>query len=331
MTVDCPFCRTKNVDASREFSTENTTVDCPVCGRYLIGRDTIDDLPAEYARNRNKLPARHIVSGILRDNTERGIEGPLITFETLPLLSDPGRIPSGINGQLRQLMRSIARKTEYYGHSVTLEQTDYSLGFCRNHNEFAALLRALKERGWLEDAGSTQSTFEVTATISGLSEVEESRVSGGDSDQAFVAMQFSDEMIEVYNKYMKPAIADAGYRPLTIMEKPHNNDVNSEIIAEIRRSKFLVADLTGHRGGVYFEAGLAFGLNLPVIWTCRTDWFNQVVQVERSGTADGETVEVMVDEDRRIHFDVDHYPFLVWETGETLAKMLNDHIRATII
>src|SRR5712672_2679134 len=33
-----------------------------------------------------------------------------------------------------------------------------------------------------------------------------------------------------------------------------------EIISQIRRSKFLIADFTGRRGGVYFEAGLAMGL-----------------------------------------------------------------------
>jgi hypothetical protein len=43
------------------------------------------------------------------------------------------------------------------------------------------------------------------------------------------------------------------------------------MISQIRRSKFLIADFTGHRGGVYFEAGYAMGLGLPVFWTCRRD------------------------------------------------------------
>jgi len=51
----------------------------------------------------------------------------------------------------------------------------------------------------------------------------------------------------------------------------HINKIGDEIISQIRRSKFLIADFTGHRGGVYFEAGLAMGLGLLVFWTCRRD------------------------------------------------------------
>jgi len=31
----------------------------------------------------------------------------------------------------------------------------------------------------------------------------------------------------------------------------------------------LVANVTTRRPGVYYEAGLATGLNIPVFWTCR--------------------------------------------------------------
>lgn len=51
--------------------------------------------------------------------------------------------------------------------------------------------------------------------------------------------------------------------------------IDDEIFAEIRRSRFVVADMTqgddGARGGVYFEAGFAQGLSIPVLYTCRKD------------------------------------------------------------
>jgi nucleoside 2-deoxyribosyltransferase len=40
----------------------------------------------------------------------------------------------------------------------------------------------------------------------------------------------------------------------------HNDDINFAILAEIRRAQFIVADITGARGGVYFEAGFAKAL-----------------------------------------------------------------------
>lgn len=47
---------------------------------------------------------------------------------------------------------------------------------------------------------------------------------------------------------------------MMIGSKEHSNKIDDEIIGEIRRSAFIVADFTGHRGGVYFEAGFAMGL-----------------------------------------------------------------------
>ena len=68
----------------------------------------------------------------------------------------------------------------------------------------------------------------------------------------------------------------AGYDPLRIDRVEHVAKIDDEIVAQIRRSRFVLADFTGHRGGVYFEAGFALGLNLPVIWTCRQDAVDQL-------------------------------------------------------
>jgi nucleoside 2-deoxyribosyltransferase len=48
-------------------------------------------------------------------------------------------------------------------------------------------------------------------------------------------------------------------------------ELDDEIIASIRGAKFLVADFTGQRNGVYFEAGFMLGLGRPVIWICKKE------------------------------------------------------------
>lgn len=80
-------------------------------------------------------------------------------------------------------------------------------------------------------------------------------------------MRFKDPMFEVYQKAIAPAIRDAGYKPFLMGSEHHNNMIDNEIIAQIRRSKFVVADLTFQNRGVYFEAGFAKGLNREVFWT----------------------------------------------------------------
>ena len=56
-------------------------------------------------------------------------------------------------------------------------------------------------------------------------------------------------------------IKDAGYEAVRIDKQRHLNKIDDEIVAEIRRARFLVADFTqgetGPRGGVYYEAGFS--------------------------------------------------------------------------
>ena len=88
--------------------------------------------------------------------------------------------------------------------------------------------------------------------------------------------------------------------------------IDDAIVANIRKSRFLVADFThgkdGVRGGVYYEAGLAHGLNLPVIFTCRND---------------------LVDE---LHFDTRQYVHILWDKNslDGLYTELLNRIRARI-
>ena len=138
------------------------------------------------------------------------------------------------------------------------------------------------------------------------------------SDQAFVAMWFNDSMNDAYEKGFEPAISDAGYKPFRIDRKEHINKIDDEIVAEIRRSRFLVADFTARlltvedtavyeaRGGVYFEAGFAYGLNIPVIWTCRTDVANH------------------------IHFDTRQFNHILWSDPQSLRGKLYHRIGAVI-
>ena len=84
-------------------------------------------------------------------------------------------------------------------------------------------------------------------------------------------------MDQVYEEGIAPTIWDAGYKPHKIDEGKFTGGVVDRILAEIRKSKFVVADFTacdnckhiGARGGVYFEAGFALGLGKTVFLTCR--------------------------------------------------------------
>ncbi len=98
-------------------------------------------------------------------------------------------------------------------------------------------------------------------------------------NQVFVAMMFSQDMNDVYEKVYKSVIQSLNYTSMRIDEKDYAGLIIDEITSEISNSVALVADLTGNRGGVYYEAGIARGLQLcnhpiKLIFTCRQDFFD---------------------------------------------------------
>jgi hypothetical protein len=92
----------------------------------------------------------------------------------------------------------------------------------------------------------------------------------GKTNQAFVAMWFDSSMNDFWEQGFKPAIEEDGrFKAIRIDRKDFNGKICDEIVAEIRKSKFLVADFTDQRGGVHYEAGFAHGLGIPVIFTAK--------------------------------------------------------------
>lgn len=132
----------------------------------------------------------------------------------------------------------------------------------------------------------------------------------GKGRQGFMAMWFGLEM-NVYQEGFKPASEEAGYEACRIDQAHFTGSIYDKIIAEIRRSRFVVADLTYDtdraRGNVfYYEAGFAKGLDIPVILTCRQDSFDH------------------------IHFDLKQQNCIEWHDTQDLKQQLTDRLRAEL-
>ena len=170
---------------------------------------------------------------------------------------------------------------------------------------------------WLQDAAISQGVLELSKndgnthtrlTPKGLSTLALKKQSGQE-EQAFVAMWFNSEVDAAYENAIEPTINRLGYKTYRVdKDKSHSDQITNKILAEIKNSKFLIADFThgsdGARGGVYFEAGFAMGLGKPIIWLIRDD-----------GTS-------------KMHFDTNHYPHIHWKNEEHLAEELEAAILA---
>jgi nucleoside 2-deoxyribosyltransferase len=84
-------------------------------------------------------------------------------------------------------------------------------------------------------------------------------------------MYFHDSLKVAYTEAIEPGIRAAGYKAERMDFLEHTDPIHDKMMADIRRAKFLVADLTKHRQNVYFEAGFALGLGKQVIWLLRED------------------------------------------------------------
>ena len=118
-------------------------------------------------------------------------------------------------------------------------------------------------------------------------------------------MWFHPTMNEAYKDGIEPALLDAGYKPICMNDVFMNDDINFRILMEIRLAQFTVADITGARGGVYFEAGFAKGLGREVFFTCRGERFL---------------------EDK--HFDTEHFQHTTWKTPAELRDRLYEKVLA---
>ena len=128
-------------------------------------------------------------------------------------------------------------------------------------------------------------------------------------NQIFVAMMFSDDMSSIYENGYKTVIQSLNYAAMRIDEKEYIGSIINEITSEIANSVALIADLTGNRGGVYYEAGIARGLamcNHPIklILTCNREFFNS----------------------EKVHFDVSGDNILLYDNCADLTEKLRTRL-----
>ena len=246
---------------------------------------------------------------ILIDLRRAGDHAPWVTPDLVEKAKSADPLPVYVRAE--RLLRYLVGKSDVVGDSFTLHGIEndpeaYAWTESFLPQELIYFVNYLNDMRWI--SGLNSGLFAIT--VDGYERVAEQLVKK-ELSQCFVAMWFDDSMNRAYEEGIKKAIEECGYKPLRIDKKPDVNKIDDEIIAEIRRSRFVVADFThdkekGVRGAVFYEAGFAHGLGLEVIYSCR------------KGLA-GE-----------LNFDTRQYHHILWETPEDLRIQLRDRIRARV-
>lgn len=291
----CVLCGTTPRQVRPHDHERASEVVCAVCGTY-----DVEGFVWDAYENPEQDPAdRHLLSAMTRTVPLRGGGKVFIRRATFVDLKE-GRIrePRFVERRkaLLDWIEFQSRLQEFpYGAWVQLDSAvDYPVAYChkpknRSTSEWDFIFQPLVREGLLD--GPLSLPASVTITPKGWQAIEERPRASG--DQGFIAMAFREDM-NLAELAIRKAVESAGYRPLRIDRHEFLGGVMDEIVARIRESRFVVADLTHNRGGVYYEAGFAFGHGTVVIPTARADHL------------DG-------DPELKIHFDMQHLNVLRWE------------------
>jgi hypothetical protein len=301
----CPICKLNDDQIVRENAGnigELIRVKCPRCKEFIISHFT------EITGKGSWLGPK--LSAWIRNRNEQGAAVPIINPDTLKDLQAGLPDYSPREKQII-LLQNIERKTEYPGKPVEIvSKHDIPLAWASTEEEFLYYVNSLIERTFLKKPFPTTLSgdmpFSVVITADGWDYLEQHDRHIEDRTKAFVAMSFSADLKSIWEGPIRNAIEKAGYKPFRVDAEPHIDRIDAKIISEIKNSRFVVADVTGQKLGVYFEAGYAIGLGLPVLWCVRKD------------------------ELEKVHFDTRQYNHIVWETADDLATQLYDFICAII-
>jgi nucleoside 2-deoxyribosyltransferase len=278
-------------------------------GKYWISGTASDEVPPL-----NDF-AKRLLTTWLCEQRRAGVQIPRIQSNVLDIIKSrqPLSVPTRLTRSLQVLGNDIKELGSFL--VLTNESEQDTLRYLaetesKNFRELTELFQMLNNTGHVEGTFYLGGGANVRPSPLGWQEIESLSRPRLDSSQAFVAMWFHDSTNDAYSNGIAPALSATGYKPIRIDKKEHNNKIDDEIIAEIRRSRFLVADFTCEpknvRGGVYYEAGFAQGLGIPVIWTCKDMSIND------------------------LHFDTRQYAHIVWKDTTDLFSQLKNRIGSTI-
>ena len=310
--ASCPICNhsnVKNIDLLQD-SPYIKSYECERCGRFEINRST-----ESYFRRGEWAEKSYLISAwIRRENNSGNIpvvgEG-VVMKDWIESLKHAG-FPETTSEKLDALLFTLANiKGNDYDAAIRTNQPWLIAEIALNdHKQLTGLLHILEEMGYIESIASH------TRKITGkgwlrVDELQEIKIA---SDSAFIAMWFNETTKE-YRKAVVASVEYCGFKPVILDQEEYSGFIMEQAILQIKQARFVVADFTcepesidengkvraGVRGGVYWEAGMAYGLNRPVIHTCKDSDASKI----------------------RRHFDVNQYNTIFWKPEDLSTSIRN--------
>lgn len=240
---------------------------------------------------------------------EEGSIGKTIEdFRKINLANEMINYPSNTMKKIDAILLNLSRYYPSIGEEFNANSAkERRMFFCENisnSREIKGLCSFLLELNYFQEKRPDVYTI----SVNGWKRIDELLTQELEIKQGFIAMSF-DEEAEYISEIFSKVIYDCGYKPFRIDKKEHNNQIVPEILYEIKRSKFMVVDVTYPNYGAYYEAGFGEALGKQVIVCCRKDIFTS---------------------NDKPHFDIAQKSTVIWTDEEDLEKKLKKRIEATV-
>lgn len=303
----CPICRWSGNDVHCQPDGAKAWVECPRCGRFALENSWLQNaqdgtFTADYS-DRQKAVLGY---AIRKSNPEKVWDsasiGQVLEEDYLP----------GVAEQVENFIYYLGCQQKSAGDRIELLYLKvlFQLGAIESH-DVMFLIRGLVEEGVIVGSLGSQSAS-VVLTIKGWDRFAQLTKGVEASNQGFMAMPFGYEYLtRVFYEHWKPASDQTGLPLQRLDENPTAGSISNRMMVEIRRSKYLVAELTHNNPGAYWEAGFAEGLGKPVIYLCEKSFFDD--------PANG------------VHFDVSQRQGVIWarDNLDEAREQLKSIIRNT--
>lgn len=310
---------------------------CKNCGDFIYAAEYI--IPMETAGNYEK--KEKLKKYLLHHNSDGYIKyiGAEEKYQTF-LSRNPNRAthradfeiaenwyPKTFAEQINLVLLYLHNKTSFPGEKLTFTYLDLLDVFLLSANRYEMesnvpeiyqdqilyirnCLKDLEYIGFssLACVGDLKWSHKITIQLKpkGFSRIYELNKTQANNKKVFVAMKFGTETDALRAK-IKEGIIKAGYEPIIMDEVEHNHQIVPEMLYQIKNSRFVIAELSHHNNGAYYEAGYALGMGKEVIHICKKDEL-------KSG----------------LHFDVAQVNTLVYENIDLIPDLLAKRIKATI-
>lgn len=292
---------------------ERHRISCPRCGQYALSDTAKWDIDA-YLKglDRNRWILSHALYKITSSQS-----WPLVMSNLIEQILKFDKLPRP-DEQIDLFLLWLGNRQASMGAVVEDTESAISATGSGDQASFAFLAQQLIEAGLVKGGvaellSAPAHVHSLQLTIIGWQRYDQILRGMTVSRGAFMAMKFGDmETDGLYRDHFKEAVRQTGFELKRLDEGQPAGLIDDRLRVEIRQCRFLIADLTHHNNGAYWEAGYAEGLGKPVIYTCRNDVFD--------------------DKERGTHFDTNHHLTIIWDPADisVAVEQLKATIRATL-